>query len=132
MKLITGVFLDAKNGEAKVITVPDKLEEYYKMLDCETIDIVTRKINHVPFSIICDDEALLRERPIVSAVDANLQAMLFGNLFVVSAGVTEDGDLISISDKDAALVLDNVRCFLTFGEDGSVTTHRALWPTEYC
>ena len=35
---------------------PQGLEDYYKLIDCETIDIVNRDINGNRYDIICDDE----------------------------------------------------------------------------
>ena len=56
------------------------LDDYYKHLKCDCIDIPTRKVGTVVFDVICDDNGLLIENPVVSAVDKNLRPMLVGNL----------------------------------------------------
>lgn len=44
----------------------DDLYAYYKLLDCDTIDIVSRDINGIPVSIVCDDNGLLVDNPFPS------------------------------------------------------------------
>jgi len=79
------MLLDTKTQELKVVMVEDELEKFYELLDCSCIDIVERKIGGVYYDIICDDEGLLTEHPIISAVDVssgNPEPMLFGNLLI--------------------------------------------------
>lgn len=44
-----------------LMTIEDKLEVFYDLIHCRTIDIVERRFGGVMFDVICDDEALLRE-----------------------------------------------------------------------
>ena len=67
-KTIKGVLLDTEKGTAKITSLCDKLDAYYAALHCDIIDIVTRKIGDKLFSIVCDDEALLKDSPVVSAI----------------------------------------------------------------
>jgi len=109
MKKITGYLIDVKNGTAGPITIDKSLESYYKILNCEFIDIVRRVIGTEKrsFDIICDDEALMNEDAILSAVDDSGNMMLFGNLFVVQFdGVDDETDL---TEDDIKYIEKHVR-----------------------
>ena len=110
-KTIKGVLLDTEKGTAKITSLCDDLDAYYAALHCDIIDIVTRKIGDKLFSIVCDDEALLKDRPIVSAVSGRRKPMLFGSLFVVSDD-NEDGELVGLTDEDCHYVFDHLESVL--------------------
>ena len=118
-KTIKGVLLDTEKGTAKITTLCDELDAYYAALHCDIIDIVTRKIGDKLFSIVCDDEALLKDRPVVSAVSGRRKPMLFGSLFVVSVE-TEDkfsvlgfnGELVGLTDEDCRYVFEHLESVL--------------------
>lgn len=75
------MLLDVKKGTGlEGISIPDKLSAYYEKIGCSTIDIVVRWIGGRDFDIICDDEGLFDENPIVSALDDEFQPALVGNL----------------------------------------------------
>lgn len=86
------VLLNVENNEVKVIELEDKLEAYYENLNCNTIDIVERKIGGKLFDIVCDDEGLLKDDAKISAISDMGEAMLVGNLIFVH----NDGDIIHI------------------------------------
>lgn len=104
---ITGFLIDVYNERARVVTVPDQLESYYKLLDCKRIAMPEHRIGagdtrqHV-FSIICDDDALDRDPQKISAIDKDGSAMLCGNLFIVRARANEYGEFeaASLSPED--------------------------------
>lgn len=104
MGKITGIFVDTKNKTASAITVDDELETYYKLLDCKWIEIAPRKIGNSIVNIICDEEGLLKQDPLMSAVDGIGNGMLAGSLFIT--GLTDDeGDLTSLAEEDQKQVL---------------------------
>ena len=67
MGKIKVVYLKAGVDEqAKVIEIsdeagPESLQELYRLLNCEAIDIVYRKFGQNQYAVICDDEALLKK-----------------------------------------------------------------------
>lgn len=76
------------------VDILPKLEEYYRVLDCDLIDIVCVQIAGRYYDIICDDEYLLRDgEKFVSAVNADGQPMLCGDLLVCSYGENADGEI---------------------------------------
>ena len=96
MAKITGFLVDLNTGKACAKTVDHTLESFYKILDCDTIDVVHRNIGGKRFNIICDDEALLKSPRHTSAVDPMFEPMLFGNLFVVGLS-DENGDFTNLT-----------------------------------
>ena len=103
MKLL---LLDVENNELKTVEA-NGLDDYYKYLNCRTIDIVHRKINDVECEIICDDEGLLTKNPKVSAVDILGQPMLFGNLLIAGGTVTDDGELTEPTPEEIQHFMEN-------------------------
>lgn len=130
-KIIKGVLLDAEKGTAAILSLRDTLDEYYAALHCDTIDIVTRKIGGRLFSIVCDDEALLKDDPIVSAISGRRKPMLFGSLFVVSAD-NEDGELVGLTDDECRYVFDHLTP-VTLADDEAerLRTILVLSPVDY-
>lgn len=80
-----------------VTTIKDDLDEFYKIIECSTIDIVRRKIGGNYYDIICDDEALFVENPIVSVVQADGYPMICGTIIICN---NEDSELSSLNDND--------------------------------
>ena len=92
------LLLDSVNKEVKEVN-PQGLEDYYDMIGCKCIDIVTRSIGKKWYEIICDDEGLLTNDPIISAIDNFGQVMLVGNL-IICGPVDGEGELTDLSDND--------------------------------
>lgn len=91
-----GLLIDVKNNNVSV-KMANSLKDYYRLIDCDVIDIVKRCIGGKYYNIICDDEGPLKENIIVSAIDTERKPMLVGNLIV--AGDTDDeGELLSLSN----------------------------------
>lgn len=96
------LLLDVQNNEVMVVEA-NGLEDYYKHIGCDVIDIVRRKIGNLTVEIVCDDEALMVEHPKVSAIDVVGQPCLFGNLLVASGNVV-DGNLTELTDQEIEYV----------------------------
>jgi len=78
---IKAILVDVMKETSKVVEIETELEAYYKALDCDCIDIVTRQIGRKTFSIVCDDEGIYRQ-PKISAIDNLGNVMLMGNLLI--------------------------------------------------
>lgn len=75
------------------------LEDYYRLMEVDIIDIVTREIGGKFYDIICDDEGLLKEKPIPTMFDSEKQPMIFGNIII--AGLADDeGNMTDLTDED--------------------------------
>lgn len=97
-KNLTGVLF--KNGIATLTTLEDSLDCYYKQLEVECIDIVATEVAGHKVEIVCDDEALLKDNPIATAVNHSGKAVLFGNLFITGPA-NEEGALTSLGIQTA-------------------------------
>lgn len=108
-KNLYGILIDTVNNKVIPMNINGTLDNYYKILNCDTIDIVERKIGNSDkyFNIICDDNGLLVDSPKVSGISSNMQPMLYGNLFVVG-DVDEDGELISLTKEEGEYIISNV------------------------
>lgn len=106
-KTITGVLLDVNAGTAELRTIPDTLDSLYKHLDCTCIDIITRRIGGRSFTIVCDDEGLLKAAPRPSAFSLMGDLALVGSL-LITAHVPGSPELESLSPEDADFVLRHV------------------------
>lgn len=113
-KTIKGVLLDVENDKAEIVEFVPELKTYYRLLHCELIDIVERKIgvsNGRYFDIVCDDEALLKNEPKISAIDDMGSAMLCGSLLVV--GLAKNGEEQSLTESDAEFVMGKIQHMCT-------------------
>lgn len=90
--------LDVYNNEQKVVEV-NGLEDYYKYIGCDLIDIVRRTIGGLTVEIICDDEGLYKENPKPSAIDKMGNVALVGNLLLASGTVIE-GNLTELAEEE--------------------------------
>lgn len=129
---VHGILIDV-SGERGTVKETDvnegDLDEFYKILDCYTIDIVQRTINGKVFDIVCDDEALLKDDPTPSAVRKDGKIMLVGNLFICNHYKEY---LTSLSKEDCRFILDNVAVVSTAKpHEKKVKTHPVVLNTEY-
>lgn len=89
------------------------MQSYYNLLECNTIDIIRRKIGKRYFHIICDDEGMLVEGPKISAISNLGEIRLVGNLVICSDMVTESGDLVGLSDEEAEYIRKRIEFLYT-------------------
>ena len=86
------IYLNVNANKApEKLNIKDDLQSYYNLLECNTIDIIRRKIGKRYFHIICDDEGMLVEGPKISAISNLGEIRLVGNLVICSDMVTESG-----------------------------------------
>lgn len=81
------------------IEIKDELDDFYKNLDCDMIELPMRKIDGKTFTIMCDEEGLLKDKPIAACISKKYSDdMIFGNvMFFNNDGM---GDLESLTDDD--------------------------------
>lgn len=91
---------------AEEVTIEASLEAYYKLLNCEYIDIVTRQIGGREYSIICDDEGTFKESPKLSAVYQDNSPALVGEIFITNRDAENLSDL---NDDDVSNIMDHIK-----------------------
>lgn len=83
----------------------DKLNEYYRYLNCRCIDMATIDVDGHTYDVVCDDEALLRQ-PLIPSLYVSEEQVLFGNLAFVRTN--EDGESVGLDREDMIRLLDFV------------------------
>ena len=81
----------------------DKLNEYYRYLDCHCIDMATIDVDGHAYDVVCDDEALLRY-PLVPSLYISEEQVFFGNLAFVK--IDEEGASVGLDREDMIRLLD--------------------------
>ena len=120
------LLLDVQNNEVKVVEA-NGLEDYYKYIGCDLIDIVRRKIGDLTVEIVCDDEGTFCEHPKVSAIDIAGRPCLVGNLLIASGRVI-DGNLTELTEKE----IEYIKLFII-----EITTsfykepYKVIWEMDY-
>ena len=104
--------LDVINNKAHEIQVGAGLDDYYKHLGCDCFDIANRRLGDRRFDIFVDDEGLLKDNPTISAITADNEPMLVGNL--IFANHDGQGNTISLSDNDIETIKSHIREVQTF------------------
>lgn len=109
MKKVKGVLITPNQEKDRVKTYELEVNDYtdyYKILDCSTFDIQTRKFGDLWLDIYCDDEGLFKEDNKVAIItlgdDGNPVEYIVGNVFIVSHN--DDGDTISLTEEEIEAV----------------------------
>jgi len=109
---IKGVLLDIVKDEARVVEFEPTLDNYYSMLRCDLIDIVSRTIGYSRsrkvFDIVCDDEGTFKEDAKISAIDNLGNPQLVGSLLIVGLA-DHEGHETSLTDKECAFVMERMQ-----------------------
>lgn len=86
-------------------TIPHEVKELQKAVDGDLFDIQTRTINGEAFDFYCDDEALMKEDAVVTAMSkTSPDYNLVGALFIVKAN--DQGETISLTEDEVKRVLN--------------------------
>ena len=105
------ILLNVYKNEVSVIDIQPELDEYYKNLECDLIDIVQRKIGGKWFDVMCDDEGLFNESQKISAITNMGEPIFVGNLmFFRNDG---EGNLIGLEDEDVQHIKDHIQTMYT-------------------
>lgn len=106
------LLLDVEHREVKLVEA-NGLNDYYKYIACNYVDIIHRRIGDVEVEIVLDDEGALVDKPKVSAIDIDGTPMLYGNLLVASGRVTADGELTELTEAEVNEIMENVATITT-------------------
>ena len=106
------LLLDVENREVKLVEA-NNLDDYYRLIGCRTIDIISRTIGDVRVEIVLDDEGALVESPKPSAISVDGTPVLFGNLLIASGRVTDDGELTELSAGEFFELKNNIATITT-------------------
>ena len=113
------ILVDVNEQCMKPVDVADKLDEFYQLLNCDTIDITERNIGGQQFSVMCDDEGLLKDGARVSALNSGGEPALVGNLMFFHTD--PNGNLVGLSE-------DECRHIIACSETYIDLDHFAIYP----
>lgn len=126
------------NGAVELVDFPEenKLNWYYEQIGCDCIDIVspygleeiaeTYDLRSLlgKFCIICDDEALLKEKPEVNVIASLLYGVdshgqpLCGNVLIAKNEYTPEGvDSVGLEDVDLFLMQAAINSLIEMHND---------------
>lgn len=99
-----------KTKNVSVVDINFELDTFYKLVQCNTIDIVKSKVNGIDVEIIVDDEGLFVKDPILSCVRKSSEfdkfvPALYGNL-LITGPADREGDLTALSDDVIEILVE--------------------------
>ena len=104
------LLLDVQKQEVREVEA-NGLKDYYKLLNCDTIDITNREVYNFKrqekrtFDIICDDNGLLISDIIPSAVGKDGKVKLVGNLLICNV---DEGIEQSLPEEEIDFLKDSI------------------------
>lgn len=87
---------------------PESLQDYYKLIGCKWVEIVTRKIGRKFYEVICDEEGTFVDDPLISAIDDLGRVMFVGNLIICGLA-DEEGELTDLSSNDIQYIKKRIQ-----------------------
>ena len=119
--------IDVINNNIQMVEA-NGLDDFYRLLNCRCIDVIYRKIGDTECTLIVDDEGLLKDNSIVSAIDISGTPCLVGNILIAS-GRTVDGEDTPLTDEELEDVMFNVAEITTSKHP---EPYRVLVEVSYC
>ena len=101
------LLLDTLEKTTKVVD-PKSLQDYYKLIGCKWVEIVTRRIGRKYYDIICDEEGTFVEDPLISAIDDFGRVMFVGNLIICGVADSE-GELTDLTTNDIKYIKKRIQ-----------------------
>ena len=89
----------------QVRLIENSLESFYKIIDCDLIDIVEFEVGGKFYDVICDEEFLLKDKP-VPTLFINSETVLCGNLIFTTCD--EDGKTQGLTDADIKILMEYI------------------------
>lgn len=119
-----GFLIDVVKGTAQVVECENDLHAWYKLLNCDIVEMPERQIKGKYYTFICDEEGLLKNNPIVSAINENMEPMLYGNLLIFNID-SENCDIADLTDEDIEVIKSNIYTMI------DTKLHQILANVEY-
>lgn len=104
--MIKGLLIDVISNQVKPVETEDELKEFYKLLNCDCIDIVRRPVAGKEYTFIIDDNGLSSDNPIPSCVSSR-GVELVGNVLIFNDNEIGDGQA-SLEQADIDWIMNNV------------------------
>ena len=95
-----GYVFVADTKEVIKVSVPDELDEYYALLNCDYIEVIYRYVNGKLTKLIVDEEGKLKQNQIITGMSFDGEESLVGNILIES----EDEEIPEIIKKYGMVV----------------------------
>lgn len=95
-----GYVFVANTKEVIKVSVPDELDEYYALLNCDYIEVIYRYVNGKLTKLIIDEEGKLKQNQIITGMSFDGEESLVGNILIES----EDEEIPEIIKKYGMVV----------------------------
>lgn len=100
---MVGYKIDPFNMDVDLVEV-NGLDDYYREIGCDCIDIAVVSVNGTPFNVIVDDEGLLKGGAVPSVFERDGRPRLVNVAIVL--GFDDDCDVRSLSASEIRLLSD--------------------------
>lgn len=128
-KIIRGFLVDVYDpSKSDVVVFHDTLENIYKMLNVELIDVTERKIGEFTYDVVCDDEGLFKDPKYPSAFNGKGEPQLVGSLLLVNHD--DEGNFASLTDEQIEELKKNLHVCM-IADDKGLHFYGALNNVEY-
>lgn len=122
---LLGYLVDPGESVAMPVSVGSKLSDFYRLLHCESIDIVRRKIGNNYYSIVCDNYGLFTdETPKFCGFTSKGEPMLAGSLLILRSRYN-DSELYPLTAEDVKNITQNIGQNVRFNK---TTKSFESWP----
>lgn len=103
-RIIKGILVDVQANRIKKIDLNYRgIDDLCKILNCEFVEVITRRIGSKTFSIYLDDVGALKGN-IPAAISSDYLEVLYGNLFICRHD--HNGEIQSLSELERDYILE--------------------------
>lgn len=102
-----GILIDVEKGKAEAVYFQSNLQFYYRLLRVELIDIREFELEGKFYDAICDDEGLLKDKPIPSVFNKKGEPVLVGNI-LICRNDPETGVEKELTNDDAKIIMRHI------------------------
>lgn len=113
------LLLDVNTQEVKVVDVESDIHAWYKLLDCNLVEMPERQIEGKYFTFICDEEGLLKNNSIVSVIGED-EVMIVGSVLICNTDY-ETCDVTDLTEEDIQLISKHIKQLIDF-RSGQILT----------
>jgi hypothetical protein len=124
------LLIDVERCEINEVDITN-YKDFYTLINCTCFDVAHRQIGHEKsyYDIFVDDMGLLKNRPIISAVDGNCDMMLVGNLVITKTDA--EGEQMDLSDNDIQYIRHHIMLGISEDSNGCPVVHPVLTEVRY-
>lgn len=99
--------IDATDQVTKIVDIDfDDSDKIRELLGFKCLEYVRRKVEHIEYLFICDENGLLKENQIASAVNDRNEVMFVGNLLITREETV--GSYVPLTSADISIIRRNL------------------------